>query len=845
MDRSEWRPDFRLSAETGYFTCRGVDMIAFEDIYPAGHQGGVSLLMHGERVAANGDVRFEPTPGQWQPVPVQTGRTADAERQRIETRLSYPDRDNHLKGFNPIIYPDCELDYTVSVQAEGPSLRITVDTDRPLPPAWTGRLCFNLELFPGLLFGRPWIMDDRQGIFPRQPAGPVECRPSLYEGGILPCGGAPEGYADRLMEKGAAYSPLRGDEETAAPYAAGRCFTLCPDDPLLRVTVRTFGEDLRLYDGRISHSNGWFVLSTPLSAQGPHAAEWLVTPNVAKNWTDTPRIQVSQAGYLPRQPKIAAVELDRRDTGEKTLTLWRIGPAGKTQVLREKGAEWGRFLRYRYLRFDFSAVTETGLYRVDCGEEASSVFRIAPDVFDRGVWQPVLEYFLPVQMCHMRVSEKYRVWHGRCHMDDARMAPVGWNHFDGYRQGPETLTCFRPGEAVPGLNRGGWHDAGDFDLRVESQSGEAYQLALVHETFRVEWDSTAIDQRTQTVEIHHPDGKNDLLQQIEHGALAVLGGWKSLGRLYRGIIAGRLRQYVMLGDAAGMTDGIASGGDDRWVFTEDNPARELTVAAHLAAVSGALASFSPALSAEALETARALYDGTCGKNEPPVRMARVHAAAELYLTTGGQSFARDVLDEADLIVSGPGRLGWIAARVVHRLNDADFTRKVREGLRAWKRKEDALAAETPFGVPYRPHIWGAAWEIQRLGCEHYYLCRAFPDIFTPDLTCQALSFVLGCHPGRSVSFASGVGAKSVTAAYGFNRADASYIPGGVVSGTALIRPDFPELKEWPYLWQQTEYVLGGSSSRFMFLVLAVRDLAGEDSGMGCARERITADAESV
>jgi hypothetical protein len=57
-------------------------------------------------------------------------------------------------------------------------------------------------------------------------------------------------------------------------------------------------------------------------------------------------------------------------------------------------------------------------------------------------------------------------------------------------------------------------------------------------------------------------------------------------------------------------------------------------------------------------------------------------------------------------------------------------------------------------------------------------------------------------------------------AYGYNRADYSYIPGGVVSGTALIRPDYPELKDFPYLWQQGEYVLGGGSSNFMFLVLA-------------------------
>ncbi|MDR0221189.1 MAG: hypothetical protein LBI54_07290, partial [Lachnospiraceae bacterium] len=57
-----------------------------------------------------------------------------------------------------------------------------------------------------------------------------------------------------------------------------------------------------------------------------------------------------------------------------------------------------------------------------------------------------------------------------------------------------------------------------------------------------------------------------------------------------------------------------------------------------------------------------------------------------------------------------------------------------------------------------------------------------------------------------------------------NRADWSYIPGGVVSGTALIRPDFPELKSFPFLWQQTEYVIGGGSSCFMFLVLAVIEI---------------------
>ena len=89
------------------------------------------------------------------------------------------------------------------------------------------------------------------------------------------------------------------------------------------------------------------------------------------------------------------------------------------------------------------------------------------------------------------------------------------------------------------------------------------------------------------------------------------------------------------------------------------------------------------------------------------------------------------------------------------------------------------------------------------------------------VTVVALNFILGCHPGpNTASFASGVGSKSLTVAYGVNRADWSYIPGGSASGTALIRPDFPELKHWPFFWQQTEYVLGRGTTDYLLLVLA-------------------------
>jgi len=817
---------FKLNASSGYFQNRGVDVMAFDDFYPEGHQSGVSVIMHGNRAAANGDIRFEQTPGQWQPVPKKGKRELDETANTIVTSLSFPDASRHLKGLNPMIYPDFQFDYTVIVKGEGPSIIVTVDLDRPIPDRFIGKICFNLELFPGALFGKPWIMDNRHGIFPEQPNGPMLSLPSNY----IHTGdfGQPGAKADlgRLSGNGKGYSPIIADDIIAEPYAAGKRFTVRPDDPYNRLTIETKGSELKLYDGRMNHNNGWFVVSSEIPAGADkNAVQWIITPNAVEGWMYAPVIQTSQVGYHPNQAKMAVIELDKRETGRETPILYRITENGAQRVFSAGGREWGRFLRYNYLKFDFTDIKEEGLYQIHYGPSVSSIFRIAGDVYDRGVWQPVLEYFLPVQMCHMRVNEKYRVWHGLCHNDDARMAPVDYNHIDGYAQGPSTLTGYKPGDTVPGLNTGGWHDAGDFDLRVESQAGEFYILTLAYEAFGVYYDATAIDQDRRITEIHQPDGKNDVLQQIEHGVLSVVGAYRALGRLYRGIICGDLRQYVLLGDSAAMTDNIIGNEDDRWVFTEDNPQRELTAAAHLAAASRALKDFNGALSAQALQAAKEIYEVTVWNGNGRAESAKIHAAAELFLTTGEQAYKDFLQSEAGFIINSIEHLGWFMGRAEKAMNNAGFTEAVRGALLAVREKLALQSAETPYGVPYRPRVWGAGWDIQRLAFQYYFLYEAYPDIFGPEMIFNALNFILGCHPGsNNMSFASGVGAKSATVGYGLNRADWSYIPGGVISGTALIRPDFPELLVFPYLWQQTEYVLGGGSSHYMFLVLAAQHI---------------------
>ena len=821
----------KLDKALGYFRNGGVNVMAFDDIYPEGHQSGVSVIMHGRRVATCGDVRFEPTPGQWQPVPKQVRRALDADGNAIVTELRFPDEDKSLRGANPMIYPDVELDYRVTVRGEGAAVLVTVDLDRPVPEAFRGKLCFNLELFPGVLFGKPWILDDRCGVFPRQPNGPVKAQQGNFPRSghqRLDVNRRPFADRKRLAGDGKTYNPILADDWIAEPYAQGRTLTICPDDDAMRLVVECLSRDteLKLYDGRMNHNNGWFVVSSELPPNRTlQALCWRITPCAIPGWRSPTVIQVSQVGYHPDQVKRAVLELDPESALPQAAALYAVTADGERFVRRLAVASWGRFLRYRYAHADFSDVKAEGLYRLRCGEAQSALFKISRDVYDRGVWQSVLEYFLPVQMCHMRVQEKYRVWHGLCHNDDARMAPLNLNHFDSYAQGDSTLTRFKPGDAVPGLNVGGWHDAGDYDLRVESQSGEVYILALARECFGVDYDATTIDQANRLVEIHQPDGKNDILQQVEHGMLSLVGGWNALGRLYRGIICNSLRQYVLLGDASTMTDGVP-GEDDRWVFTEDNPARELTAAAHLAAGARVLTEFNGALAWQGLKAAEAVYERAASpEGDDRVRCARIHAAAELFLTTGAEAYRSRLIGEADFIAAHMGQVGWIAARLIDRIGDAGFVRRVRDALPALKAELDAQCAETPYGIPYKPFIWGAGWGIQAMAFRYYFLHRVFPEVFDRSPLENALNFVLGCHPGsNAASFASGVGTRSATVAYGANRADWSYIPGGVISGTALIRPDFPELLEYPFLWQQTEYVLGGGSSNFMFMVLAVRSL---------------------
>src|SRR5256714_2759727 len=242
--------------ELEYLEMPGLNVMLAHDFYPESHQGGVGVIQNGLRVATNGDLRLEPTPGQWQPVPRVGKRMVDRAKQEISVRMEYPDPEKNRRGFNPIEYPDPNLAYTVKIKPAGQSFRIVVDLDRPLPDEWVGKVGFNFELFPGILFGKSYYMDGQSGIFPRQASGPD--------------------YRDSV----GAFQ--------IEPLAVGRRLTVAPETERQTMVIESVrGDSLQLIDGRARHTNGWFVVRSlvPKGATAD-AVEGLVSPPAIPCWTD-------------------------------------------------------------------------------------------------------------------------------------------------------------------------------------------------------------------------------------------------------------------------------------------------------------------------------------------------------------------------------------------------------------------------------------------------------------------------------------------------------------------------------------------------------------------------------
>lgn len=815
-----WSQDLTLN-ELEYFETPGVNVLVYNNLFTGGFNdektAGIELIHHGVRTAQGGAVRLSNTPEQWDLVPAISNRKVNRATNTIDASLNYP---------------DYNFDSRVVVTAKGKAIEISVYLDKPIPKQLEGSAGFNLEFLPSQYWAKTYLMDQRFNRFPRYVVGNTVTRPNSEK---LKQFKGYETYDDRGT----------GEFIDVLPLESGRTLLLAPDEPSRMVKITSKDQDLMLFDGRVLAQNGWFVVRSLLPAgKTGKVLTWTIEPNAIKDWVREPNIGFSQVGYLPTQPKVSVIELDKNDKAAAKASIYKIGDDGKAkEVFTGDVKRWGDYYKYNYVKFDFSSVKTPGIYYIQYGDFKTNNFIINNDVYDK-ITDATSDIWIPIHMDHMFVKEGYRVWHGEPFKEGYLQAPPNTDHFDLHAQGPTTDTKYKALELIPGLNIGGFFDAGDFDIETGSNISVVENFVHTWESFKPLRDQTFVDQQSRHVVLHRPDGKPDILQFIEHGTLNLLAQAEIIGHMAQTLSNSVLSNYHHLGDAASLTDGlpynpklgpyeVAADGlssgvkDDMWAFTSRNPGLDLRAATMFAAASRALKGFNDDLSERALfQSKRLLKEATELLAERAATNTRrswgsmgdISTNLQLYISTREQQYA-DKFQEL-LWPALDRNVSSIILTALHGIPHLGepFKEKLRPYVVKYKEYIEGLEKDNPYGVPIGLSNWAGSGGVTNFGTTISYAHEYFPNIIDADHAFKSANWLFGCHPYHNYSLVATVGAtRPKEVFYGNNRADFSFIPGNVAPGILFRKPDhFENYDDWPFLWGQNEGTIGGNTSYLIF-----------------------------
>ena len=801
-----------------YFERPGVNVLVYSNLFSGGFNdeknSGIEIIHHGVRTVQGGAIRLSKTPEQWDLVPATPSRTVNRDNNSIEVALRYEDYD---------------FDSRVVVTGDGKTFHIDVYLDEPVPDSLAGDAGFNLEFLPSQYWNKAYVMDGRPNRFPRYAVSETITRPNSekhkqYKGYRT--------YDDRGT--GRFVDPL--------PMETGHTILMAPDDPERMIRITSEDVPLELYDGRIIAQNGWFVLRSVLpEGKTGKVISWTVEPNAVEGWIREPNVGFSQVGYIPSQPKVAVVELDKNDRPEARASIYRVNDDGSTsKVYTGKVVEWGPYYKYNYVKFDFSDVTEPGVYFIEYGDVRTNNFIIDNSVYDK-ITDATSDVWIPIHMNHMYVNEAYRVWHGEPFKEGYLQAPPSTDHFDLHWQGPTTDTRYKALELIPGLNVGGYFDAGDFDIETGSNIGVVQNFVTAWELFRPERDMTFVSEEQRYVDLHRPDGVPDILQYIEHGTLNLVAQAEQIGHMAQTLSNSVLDNYHHLGDAASLTDGrhydpslgrfeVSADGrrsgtpDDMWAFTSRNPDLDLRAATMFAAASRALEGYNDDLSARALKQSKRLLreanELIAKRSEQGSRRGGGDVATnlQLYVSTGEQQYLDRFEAEIWEMLDRNVNFGISTALDAVPYMDEAYKEKLRPYVEKYNEYILSLEEDNPYGVPIGLGNWAGSGNVVSFGTTVCFASKYYPDIVSPEHAYKATNYLFGCHPYHNYSLVATVGATRPKAVfYGNNRADFSFIPGNVAPGLLFRHPDhFENYDDWPFLWGQNEGTIGGNTAYLIF-----------------------------
>ena len=576
-------------------------------------------------------------------------------------------------------------------------------------------------------------------------------------------------------------------------------------------------------------------------------------------------------GYTPEQPKVAVIELDKQDQPKATASLMRINPDGTTvEAFKGTIQPWGPYFKYNYVKFDFSAVKEPGVYYIQYGNTKTNDFLIDAHVYDK-ITDATTDVWVPIHMNHMYVNEAYRTWHGEPFKEGYLQAPES-DHFDLHRQSATTDTKYKPYELIPGLNIGGFFDAGDFDIETGSNINVVQNFIRTWELFHPQRDETFVSQKQRYVDLHRPDGTPDILQFIEHGVLNLVAQAEQIGHMASTLSNSVLDNYHHLGDAASITDGLhydpslkpyevsADGKrsgtpDDMWAFTTRSPQLDLRAATMFAAASHALKGYNDELADRALTQSKRLMkeateliaqhkqaeedyswiDGFEGRHmgaKPDKKRQKLmersrknreqlgDMATNLMLYGATQekqyldNFEKQIWDALELRLEGNMQTALDAVPYM----DEAYKQRLRPYVEKYNEYVKSFDTNNPYGVPIGLGNWAGVNMVLNFGITVNYAHIYFPDIVSKDETYRVANWLYGCHPYHNYSFVAVVGAaRPKQVFYGNNRADFSAIPGNVAPGLLFRQPDhFENYDDWPFLWGQNEGTIAGNTQYVIF-----------------------------
>lgn len=225
--------------------------------------------------------------------------------------------------------------------------------------------------------------------------------------------------------------------------------------------------------------------------------------------------------------------------------------------------------------------------------------------------------------------------------------------------------------------------------------------------------------------------------------------------------------------------------------------------------------------------------GRRGNGDP-----RINAAIELYYATGEQRF-KDLFmplivgqinpaDDANRESFGGGiapNFNLSNVLRVYDMLDKKTQKIVKDAIPAYVENLSKAGNDNPYKVPIQGSNWAGNTQVMGNSFNCYLIWRQFPNLVDPELILKGLNYIYGCHPYSNVSFITSVGVNTKKVAYSNNRADYTVIPGGVVPGLIVKKPDLLENKDdYPFLWGENECCIN-SVPNYVMLNLACEQVA--------------------